>query len=115
MGFRENLKSELIYSGMRVKELSEKSGVNKHTLDKYLREDCSTPSVDLAVRIAGALGVSVEYLITGKAPDAKNLPLNADLRAAVDIMSALCEEDLAMALTFLKFLQKRKSRPYSNG
>jgi transcriptional regulator with XRE-family HTH domain len=65
MGFRENLKAELSYSDMRVNELASISGVKKSTIDSYLRENGYTPSVDAAVRIAKALGVSVEYLVTG--------------------------------------------------
>jgi len=66
MGFKENLKSELTYLGMQVKELSAKTGVKKHTLDNYLNTHNSLPNVESAVKIAHALGVSVEYLITGK-------------------------------------------------
>jgi transcriptional regulator with XRE-family HTH domain len=111
MGFRENLKNELAYSGMLVKELSVKSGVNKHTIDKYLREDCSKPSAELAIRIADALEVSVEYLISGRTHETKKLPLDHDVRAAVEIMSELCDEDRKMVLTLLNFLQKRIAKP----
>ena len=66
MGFRENLKNELEYQGLLVKELSEKSGIKKQTLDNYLSTHCCIPHADIAVKIARALNVSVEYLITGK-------------------------------------------------
>lgn len=66
MGFKENLKSELAYSGMLVKELAAKSGVNKYSIDNYLNKRGQTPSVEAAVKIAHTLGVSVEYLVTGK-------------------------------------------------
>jgi transcriptional regulator with XRE-family HTH domain len=66
MGFRENLKAELTYKDMRVKELAGLSGVKKQTVDSYLRENGCVPSVDAALNIARALGVSVEYLVTGK-------------------------------------------------
>lgn len=62
MSFRENLKSELTYQGMLVKELAEKTGISKRTLDNYLREKGSIPPVDAAVKIARALNVTVEYL-----------------------------------------------------
>jgi transcriptional regulator with XRE-family HTH domain len=51
---------------MLVKELAIRSGIKKRTLDNYLREEGSMPPADAAVRIADALDVSVEYLITGK-------------------------------------------------
>jgi transcriptional regulator with XRE-family HTH domain len=66
MSFRTNLKEELSFSGMLVKELAATSGVPKRALDTYLREKASMPSADAAVQIARALGVTVEYLVTGK-------------------------------------------------
>lgn len=66
MGFRENLKEELQYQGMLVKELASKSGVPKGTIDHYLAEKCTEPIAESAVKIANALNVSVEYLVTGK-------------------------------------------------
>ena len=64
MGFKENLKSELQYKGMTVRELAELSGVNKQTIDNYLSTHNSIPSADAAVKIAKVLDVSVEYLVT---------------------------------------------------
>ncbi|MBO4705465.1 MAG: helix-turn-helix transcriptional regulator [Spirochaetaceae bacterium] len=65
MGFKENLKDELKYQGMLVKELSDKSGVPKGTIDHYLAEKHTAPIAENAVKIARALNVSVEYLVTG--------------------------------------------------
>ena len=50
---------------MLVKELAAKTGLKKHTIDNYLSVRGRMPAADVAVRIANALGVSVEYLITG--------------------------------------------------
>jgi lambda repressor-like predicted transcriptional regulator len=36
VGFRENLKAELSYSGILVKELAAQTGIKKHTIDNYL-------------------------------------------------------------------------------
>ena len=66
MGFNENLKGELEYIGMPVKELAYKTGIPKQTLDKYLLSNASMPPADKAVAIAQVLEVSVEYLVTGK-------------------------------------------------
>jgi len=68
MGFNEYLKGELEYKGMPVKELANITGIPKQTLDKYLLSRGSMPPADKAVAIARALGVSVEYLVTGKHP-----------------------------------------------
>jgi transcriptional regulator with XRE-family HTH domain len=67
MGFRENLKSELEYNGMLVKELAALSGVQKRAIDNYLRTiDAAIPAADAAVKIAHALGVTVEFLVMGE-------------------------------------------------
>ena len=66
MAFRENLKSELEFKNMKVKELSEKTGISRRTIDQYLSAAAKMPSAENAVKIAQALGVSVEYLVTGK-------------------------------------------------
>lgn len=72
MSFKDTLKSELTYRGILVKELSLKTGISKRTLDNYLREKSSTPPADIAVKIAKALSVSVEYLVTGISSDKHN-------------------------------------------
>jgi transcriptional regulator with XRE-family HTH domain len=56
MGFKENLKSELAYQGMMVKELASLSGISKHTLDTYFNVREYMPSADVTVKIARALG-----------------------------------------------------------
>ena len=66
MGFRENLKAELEYQNIKTQELADKSGVNKRTIDHYLMTNPQEPSVTNAFKIAQALDVSVEYLLTGK-------------------------------------------------
>ena len=64
MGFAENVKNELDFQGMQLKELSIKTGISRNTLDKYLSGIKATqPGVENAVKIAQALGVSVEYLV----------------------------------------------------
>ncbi len=64
--FRENLRNELDFQGLTVKELSAKTNIIKGTLDNYLGARASIPPADIAVKIAEALNVSVEYLVTGK-------------------------------------------------
>ncbi len=64
--FRENLRNKLDFQGLTVKELSAKTGIVKGTLDNYLGVRGSIPSADIAVRIAEALNVSVEFLVNGE-------------------------------------------------
>jgi transcriptional regulator with XRE-family HTH domain len=66
MGFRENLKSELEFNDMPVKELAALSGVQKRAIDNYLRTvNAAIPAADAAVKIAQALKVTVEFLVLG--------------------------------------------------
>lgn len=65
MGFAENLKEELEFQNIQIKELSLKTGISKNTLDKYIFGNKSQPSAENAVKIAHALGVTVEFLVTG--------------------------------------------------
>ncbi|MDD7459653.1 MAG: helix-turn-helix transcriptional regulator [Treponema sp.] len=64
--FRENLRDELDFQGLTVKELSARTGIIKGSLDNYLGVRASIPPADVAVKIARALNVSVEYLVTGE-------------------------------------------------
>jgi len=66
MGFRENLREALDLSGLEQKELAHKANVKLRNIENYLRENASIPIADKAVQIAQALGVTVEYLVTGK-------------------------------------------------
>ena len=63
--FKENLRAELDYQGITVKELSAKTGIPKPTLDCYLSNRRTIPPVDVAVKIARALHSSVEQLVLG--------------------------------------------------
>lgn len=65
MSFRDNLKSELEYQDIKVKELAAKTGLNRKTIDNYLTKNSADPSATNAVKIAKALNVTVEYLVTG--------------------------------------------------
>lgn len=65
MSFGENLRNELVYQDIQIKELSARTGIKKSTLDKYLWGKTSQPTVENAVKIAESLGVTVEYLVKG--------------------------------------------------
>lgn len=69
MGFAENLKEELEFQNIQIKELSLKTGISKNTLDKYIFGNKSQPSAENAVKIAHVLGVTVEFLVTGIVAD----------------------------------------------
>jgi transcriptional regulator with XRE-family HTH domain len=109
MGFRENLKFQLERSDMLVKELAARSGLKKKTIDSYLGTRCYTPSVKAAVSIAQALGVSVEYLVTGK-KTAWDRPLSSlpqDVQDIVDAVERLNMRDRQVVLTLANSLRNR--------
>jgi len=64
--FSARLRSEIDYIGLNQKEFAAKVGIKKRALDAYLGIQQSMPPADIAVKMACALGVSVEYLVTGK-------------------------------------------------
>ena len=72
MGFRENLREAIDFSSLEQKELAHKANISLRNIENYLRENASIPAADKAVQIAQVLGVSVEYLVTGK-----NIPVEA--------------------------------------
>jgi len=109
MGFRENLKSQLEFSGMLVKELAARSGVKKKTLDSYLGRQGYIPSVEAAVKIAKALGVSVEFLVTGKEykkeRSLSSLPM--DLQEIVFTSEQLTPKDRFVIINLARLLKNR--------
>ena len=109
MGFRENLKSQLDYSGILVKELAVRSGLKKKTIDSYLGHRGYTPSVEAAVSIAKALGVSVEYLVTGS-NSIKEVPISslpADIQEIILEAKQLSNKDRFIILSLARLLKKR--------
>ncbi|MCL2271666.1 MAG: helix-turn-helix domain containing protein [Treponema sp.] len=111
MGFKENFKSELIYSGIMVKELSLKTGIKKHTLDNYLNTHNALPNAETAVKIAQALGVSVEYLVTGNEgkPCKKKTPLPLEIRQIVEAAEKLSPENQRLVIKIIKVLKEQEN------
>jgi transcriptional regulator with XRE-family HTH domain len=88
--FSKRLRSEIEYIGLNQKEFAAKLGIKKRTLDSYLGAQQSMPPADTAVKIAAALGLSVEYLVTGK-----------EYKQNVDISKYLQFRDILDDLTVL--------------
>ncbi|MCL2600228.1 MAG: helix-turn-helix domain-containing protein [Treponema sp.] len=103
------MKSQLEYSGMLVKELAARSGVKKKTIDSYLRTCGYTPSVEAAISIAKALGVTVEYLVTG-VDSKKDRPLsslNDDIQEIVVVSERLNSKDRHIVLSLARMLRDK--------
>ena len=88
--FSKRLRSEIEYLGLNQKEFAAKAGIKKRALDAYLWAQQSMPPADIAVKIASALGLSVEYLVTGK-----------EFRRSVDISGYLQFRDILDDLAVL--------------
>lgn len=92
----------------RVNELLEEKDINKKTLAADAGFDASNitkgiknnniPAADTAVKIAARLGVSVEYLVTGKdsvgnnADAVKNVYLCQKYRTAIETLENLAKD-----------------------
>ncbi|MDR2630315.1 MAG: helix-turn-helix domain-containing protein [Spirochaetaceae bacterium] len=113
MGFRENLKSELSYQGMLVKELALLSGISRHTLDNYLNVRGHTPSADIAVKIARALGVSVEYLVTGEEIPRKKTASGREFLLLPDTVRLLSKDDRRLIYGIVQLFcnERKNTRP----
>ena len=88
--FSKRLRSEIEYIGLNQKEFAAKAGIKKRALDAYLWAQQSMPPADIAVKIASALGLSVEYLVTGK-----------EYRRSVDVSGYLQFRDILDDLAVL--------------
>lgn len=79
--FKDNLKAQIEYKGMIIKELAAKAGISKRTIDTYVDSRAVIPNAEIAVRLAKALDTTVEYLVTGNENDEN---LNPSDHAAID-------------------------------
>ena len=94
---------------MTVKELSAISGVKKKTIESYLGSQGYSPSVDTAFSIARALGVSLDYLLTG------NIAFNErafaafpkDIQQIVLIIERLSAKDREIFLYLARLFKKK--------
>jgi len=100
MSFRDNLREAIDFSGLEQKELAHKASVSLRNIENYLRENASIPAADKAVQIAQVLGVTVEYLVTGK-----NTPVKSSISPIHGI-----DNGIQQLLNLLKKLPKAKQR-----
>lgn len=68
--FKQMLRNEMEFQDIKVKELALRTGISQRTLEGYIGTRGSIPPADVAVKIAKALNVSVEYLVTGESEKA---------------------------------------------
>ena len=103
MDFRDRLREQIDFLGLLDKEVAARAGISKRAIDSYVGSRGCMPSADIAVRIAQVLGVSVEYLITGK----NDVP-NEILSAVNKNENSTPMEEQKLLKTFTELSQKDK-------
>ena len=106
--FRTNLRAELDYLGLTVKELSKKTGIAKGTLNCYLSTRASMPPADIAAKIAKALNVTVEYLVTGQEDKSQEI-YSQNTRSIIKILTELNDKDIKTILSLAKILKDQSA------
>lgn len=105
MGFKEILKDELIFQDIQTKELAVKTGISLSTLNHYLASNGNAPSAENALKIAQALGVSVEYLMLGKKSDSSD-EIKPKVRKLISELNQLSDDDLDLIGNVAKRLKQ---------
>ncbi|MCL2382019.1 MAG: helix-turn-helix domain-containing protein [Treponema sp.] len=105
--FKTNLRAALTSRGLTVRELSVITGIAKGTLDCYLGARASIPPADIAAKIAAALGVTVEYLVSGNDAEARENAIGAVLQ----LLAGLSERDVQTVLALTKALKHGTGLP----
>ena len=107
--FAQRLRSEIEYLGLSQKEFAAKAGIKKRALDAYLGVQKSMPPADIAVKIASALGLSVEYLVTGqKYQQSINISAYLRHRAILDDLDILPPEIIEPIKAMIKSAADQK-------
>ena len=107
--FSKRLRSEIEYIGLSQKEFAAKAGIKKRALDAYLGPQQSMPPADIAVKMAAALGLSVEYLVTGKEYKQKvNISDYLQFREILDDLKILPQETLTPIKSVVKAFAERE-------
>lgn len=110
MSFRENLRDEISYKGLQIKELAAMVGISYGSFLSYVDARAVIPNAQIAVKIAKALDVSVEYLVTGKEPTTNSSKENIQpYRNFIKEISDLSEEGWSkLEPLFIAMIQQEK-------
>ena len=105
MEFRERLRDEMDYQGISAKDLADMTGIIKRTIDNYLKSNPQEPGVYNAQKIAKALKVSVEYLVTGREYKS-SIPVTGEKLEFLNSFEKLPQEERQLVSTLVKKLNK---------
>lgn len=106
MDFRTRLREQIEFSGLLDKEVAEKVGVSKNAIDSYVGSRGCMPSLEVGVRLAKVLGVSVEYLVTGNDTTKESEAQNRNLRSLTHYFSILSDRDKRLLLDIAESMSK---------
>jgi len=106
MNFRDRLRELIEFSGMLDKEVAEKVGISKNAIDSYVGSRACMPSLEVGVRLAKVLGVSVEYLVTGIDSTKETEVENKHLRILMHYFSVLSDRDKKLLLNLAEDMSK---------
>jgi transcriptional regulator with XRE-family HTH domain len=98
VNFKANLRAALDSRDLTVRELSVATGIAKGTLDAYLGSRTTMPALDVAAKIANALGVSMEYLVSGQERE-------RNIESIKQILVELNDKDAETVLAIAKILK----------
>ena len=68
------------------------------------------PPADIAAKIASALGVTVEFLVTGQKAKKQNRLFDTNVRSTIQILLELGEKDTETMLGIAKVLKKQSGK-----
>ena len=105
MNFKENLHYLMDCKGMQIKELSSATGISENTIKSYLKENSAEPKISKAVQIAEALGVSVEFLATGKDSSQNEIHFSEFIEI-VSLMKDFSSKNLRIVLALVKAIKQ---------
>lgn len=108
MSFRERLRDEIEYKGFSVKEFAASLGISNSTFLSYIDARGVLPNVETAVKIAEGLGVTVEYLVTGKSSnETKNNHKSSIIKHISENLELCSEHDLEAIFLLVKKLAEK--------
>jgi transcriptional regulator with XRE-family HTH domain len=101
--FSDRLRSEIEYACLNQKEFAARAGIKKRALDGYLGVQKSMPPADIAVQMALALGLSVEYLVTGReSKNSVDISNYLQFRDILDDLAVLPDEMITPIKTMIR-------------
>ena len=106
MTFKDRLREEIEYKGILVKEISAEIGISNNTFLSYINSRNVMPNVETAVKIAKALNVSVEYLVTGE--DSLHTEKTKHLKDVIKDLSNIDEKTLVILKPMIHALAQGK-------